>query len=343
MLNIVFWIWSHFPVICLSDDDNFATLTWKNIKTRKTHLRISLFNLMMGDKILYFVTFDLKHKKLQTINILCLENIEGILLTEKMIEDIQSRYKAHIKDLSENELEIERESLCYHIQNEEQRINSSIDKLNIYATIILTVLPLILAIIDFKEIVNLSLPLLIGVILLAYSLLNICAYIFRTIKIRGIMKSSFGDLRKSQDKGKCLVMQYQYDWQQLRYKAQLFVSFVLNLQDWVIAILIISAFVSFGISFENTNWDNKADTLNYNMLATVNLNELEVPYSESAVEWSELVESIEKKQCGRVIFILGTNEDVSFGKRLDKYSQLEIEYIRDEKITKGQLKIIKEK
>lgn len=50
VINIFFWIWSHCPVICLSDDDYFATLKFDNI--RNAHLRFSLLNIMLGDSVI---------------------------------------------------------------------------------------------------------------------------------------------------------------------------------------------------------------------------------------------------------------------------------------------------
>lgn len=329
--------------MCLSDDNNFATLEWKNLKDKEFHLRISLLNLMMGDYILYLFTFDIRKRRLKLMHVLCLEDMDGILLTDEKIDEIQNRFKNHIQNLTEKELEIEKEALCYRIQNEEQRIDTSIDKLNIYATIILTVLPLVLAILDLKKIFTLSLPILIGVILIIYSLLNICAFIFRTIKVRGIKKSTFKDLRTSQEKDKEIILQYQYDWQQLKYKAQLFVSFVLNLQEWVVSILILSIFVSFGISFEH-NREVQVNIANYNIVSTVNLGEIDEPYSASAVEWAELIYNIEQKQCGQIIFILNGDEDRSFFiDQLKKYNELDIKIVRDKTLEKGQLKIIQEK
>lgn len=327
----------------MSDDDNFATLRFENLKLKNVQLRISLLNLMLGDHILYVVTFNIKKRKLELMHVLCLENIDGILLTDEKIDGIRDKYKLHIQNLSEKDLEIEKEALCYHIQNEEQRINASIDKLNIYTTIILTVLPLVLALLDLKKISTLSLPLLLGVILIIYSLFNICAYIFRAIKVRGIMKSSFSDLRSSKEKDKEIILQYQYDWQQLKYKAQLFVSFVLNLQEWVVLIFILSVLVSFGVSFKNTNREIQVDIVDYNIVATINRDEIDKPYSDSAVEWGELINNIEQRQCGQVIFILGDDEDASFLDKLGKYNELDIKIVRDETMEKGQIKIIEEK
>ena len=157
----------------------------------------------------------------------------------------------HIAKLLDDDLEIEKEKLLYHIEREEQRISTSVDKINIYATIILTVIPIVVALIDFGSIKDLPIVLQVMICIAVYSLLNICIYIFRTIKVHGIKKSSFSDLRESSDRKKEIVMQYQYDWQQLKYKAQLFVSFVLNLQEWVVVLLILTVGISFGVSVQD--------------------------------------------------------------------------------------------
>lgn len=340
IINIILWIWSHLPIFSLSDDDNFATLEWKKIRLRQAHLRISLLNLMFGDRILYVITYDIKQRKLKLAQLLCLEKMEGILLTDENIEGIQNRFRNHIQSLNGEELEIEKEALSYHIQNEEQRISTSMDKLNIYATIILTVLPLFLAILDLKKVFSLPLSLLVGVILLIYALLNICAYVFRVIKIRGIEKSSFRDLRESQNKEKEILVQYQYDWQQLKYKAQLFVSFVLNLQEWVVAILVLAIFISIGVSFESVSSDTKVG--NYDLVNTLRLEEIDEPYSESAIIWAELISDIEQKKCGQVFLILRESTDVSFLNKLNKYKSLSIKIVEDKTLEKGELKIIQE-
>ena len=108
-----------------------------------------------------------------------------------------------------------------------------------------------LAIIDLKVIITLHFTLILGIILIVYSLINICVYVFSAVKVQGISKSTFNDLRESQEKNKKIVVQYQYDWQQLRYKAQLFVSYVLNLQEWVNLIIVLMVCISIGITFQN--------------------------------------------------------------------------------------------
>ena len=341
-MNVLLWIWSHFPFFCLSDDDNFATLDWRKIKEGISHLRFSLVNIMFGDSILYLITVDIKRKKISLFYILYLKNMKGILLTEEKIADIENKYKQHISELNVQEVEIEKEKLSYHIQNEEQRISRSMDKINIYATIILTVLPLILAILDLKAVITLPFILIIGVVFIVYALFNICTYIFRAIKVTAISKSSFSDLKNSSEKDKEILIQYYYDWQQLKYKAQLFVSFVLNLQEWMILILVLSVGVSSSIAFKdisNKHIYNKPQ----GEVISMNLNEIEMPHSESSILWHKLLLQIEQNNYNRLIIISNQDQELSLlYDNLDKYDDLELVEMNDSTLDNNQIKIIQE-
>lgn len=114
VINIFLWIWSHCPVICLSDDDYFATLKFDNI--RNAHLRFSILNIMLGDSIIYVFSYDIKERKISFIKILRLTDIDGNILEDEKIDQIQNRFRIHIAELSDDDLEIEKEKLLYHIE-----------------------------------------------------------------------------------------------------------------------------------------------------------------------------------------------------------------------------------
>lgn len=341
VINIFLWIWSHCPVLCLSDDDDFATLNFDNI--RNAHLRFSILNIMLGDSIIYVFSYDIKERKNSFIKILRLTDIDGNILEDEKIDQVQNRFRMHIAELSDDDLEIEKEKLLYHIEREEQRISTSVDKINIYATIILTVIPIVMAIIDFGSVKDLPIVLRVMICIAAYGLLNICIYVFRTIKVRGIKKSSFSDLRESSNRKKEIVVQYQYDWQQLKYKAQLFVSFVLNLQEWVVVLLILTVGISFGISVQDDSTAWVAIKNTKSTVFTMNTEEIDIPYSNSAVNWQTVVLDIEKNQCGQIIILTDGNEVPEEVKGLARYKDLQIEIITDSDLDKGNFKLIEVK
>lgn len=342
IINIILWLISHSPILCFSDDNNFATLKCEKIKDKTVHLRMSLLNFMVGDCIVYFITWDIKNKKINIMHVIRLVNVDGMSTAEEKLIEIQNRYKSHISNLEDKDMQIEKEKLCYHIQNEERRIDSSIEKINIYATIILTVVPIVMAIIDIKKIDTLSVSLKVCVFFMLYALLNICAYIFRAIKVQGIKKSKFADLRESEEKGKEVLLQYQYDWQQLRYKADLFVSYVLNLQNWIVLLVILIIYFSIGNSFFSKTYEYELEGTNVNSITTIVVDDIEEPYSFSAIEWRILLLEIEKELYKKIIFIVNDKQDMAFIEELKKYDDVELKIVYDNTLSCGQLKIIRE-
>ncbi|MDY0236907.1 MAG: hypothetical protein RBR71_12850 [Gudongella sp.] len=340
IINIILWIWSHSPILALSEDDNYATLDINRIKD--ANLRFSLLNIMLGDIVIYFITMNFKDKKLKLFYILKLEQITSFVLTEEKIDAIQERYRQHIEKTSQEDLAIEKESLIYHIQNQEQRINSSIEKMNIYTTIILTIIPLLLVFMDFNVILKLPIFLKIIVGIIVYGVLNICIYIFRAIKVKSISKSSFGDLRKSTDKEKKINLQYQYDWQQLKYKADLFVSFILNVQEWIILVLILSLATSFtisGLNLDNGNVEITTST----KVQTIYIDELDDDYSNSSLKWQSIALDRSKENCNKLLIIVEEkSKEISIVEGLDNYKNLEVIVIHDAELQDGIKKIIKE-
>ena len=104
-------------------------------------MRISLFNIMLGGVIVYIFSYDISQKNFEPIKVLRLIDMDGNCLEDEDINAIQKRFREHIAVLTDDDLEVEKEKLLYHIEREEQRINSSVDKINIYITVMLTVIP----------------------------------------------------------------------------------------------------------------------------------------------------------------------------------------------------------
>lgn len=301
-----------------------------------------MFNLMLGDCILYFFTFDIKNRQFNFFYLLRLNNVESLCCTDEKIRESQDKYEKHVQDLSKKDLEIEKEKLIYHIQNENSRLDTSTDKINIYTTVILTVSPIVLAIINFKDIVTISSTMLICIVFIIYALLNICIYIYKAVKVSGIQKSAFNELRSSNEKDKCILLQYHFDWQQLRYKAQLFVSFVINIQEWCILMFILIFFVLIGNTYFNNNKE-KIDNIKENhIVTTVNIKDIDKQYSFSSIEWQKLRLYIEQKKCKSVIFLINPYEECSYINELNKYEGLSCKIYSDVTINKGTLKIIME-
>lgn len=353
IINILLWIWSHTPVLSLSDDSNFGTLIKKekgkceNEKIpflKRYILRLSLINIILGDNIWYLITFNISDKKVSFIHKLSLEKMEGKFISCEKSNRLKEQYVLHLNELNEQEQEIEKEALCYQISGQEQRLSLSIDKLNIYATIILTIIPLLLAIIEWKSIMSLPWYVIICIAMLVYTLLNICIYIFRGIKVQAICKSTFSELKTSQKKKIEQIAQYYYDWQQLKYKADLFVSFVANVQQWVKALMIISICTAILVTFISFDKNIPHSVSSEPSMVNLKSEEIDECYTDSAIKWAQIILDIEKENCTEIIVI--SNEKCNLNpllENLDKYEDVEIKCVKDNSLNDGEVKIIQEK
>ncbi|MDE6952815.1 MAG: hypothetical protein K2P09_03280 [Erysipelotrichales bacterium] len=341
VLKKLLFLWSYSLFFSLTDDSNFGTVELdKPLNEAIGNLRISLINLMMGSVVFYFVTFDIKNKKFNFFKQLSLEKLFSI---DNQIAEIIERYNKHLEEKRDQCFDEERESLCYRIENEEKRIEKSNDKINIYTTVMLTVLPLLLAIVDIKEIFHLNTIKIILCIIILYVVINITLYIFQSIKIQSISKSCFSNLRSSENQKKELLLQYHYDWQFLRRKADLYVSYVKNIQYLIVWLLFWCSLLLLLFSLDSLKYGT-IDNYEGNKLINLNNSEFSDPYSKSSVELTELNLKIQKKEISKLI-IIGKNDEytkkIAQNFRL-KYINLEVEVYYDD-FDENIIKILMEK
>lgn len=235
LLDGVLWIWSHLPICCLSDDSNFATLNSQNFKCGKIY-RFSLLNIMLGGYIYYVGTFKL-YRGACYIKKLCFSRTYSLYLpeykekAEKHIEKITKDFRKHIKTLPAEDLQIEKEKLLYHIEQQNQRLETSLNKANAFTTAILAIAPITASTIIKKDLDSVR-SVMIGIYI--YVLLNIFIFIFEIIKVNSYRRSTFAYLKSAPDKKREIMVQYYYDWQNLKITADTLISYVCNLQEWII-------------------------------------------------------------------------------------------------------------
>ena len=196
---------------------------------------------MLGGYILYIGTFNIyvggryvknKYKffYIKRLQFLCTDFLHLPQYTEKTeneMDRIERNFRRHVNKLSSNDIQTEKEKLLYHIEQQHRRLETSLSKANAFTTAILAIIPMVTITIhnQIKEII-------VGIDI--YILLNICIFIFEIIKVSGYRQSTFADLKKAPDKDQEIVIQYYYDCQNLKLKAELIVNYVGNLQEWII-------------------------------------------------------------------------------------------------------------
>lgn len=223
--------WSYSPFLVLTSDKNYGTFQFsETFKKSILSSRFSILNIMLGAYTCYFFTYDISNKKFNFVEI---KSLNKLYEEDKHVIDITNKYFIHLEEMpSEEVIETEKEFLKYKIESEEKRTVSSNTKINLYATIILTVLPIVIALIDLKQFLEMNWLGKLLIFIIVYGLLNIICYIFQSISIQFIQRSTFNDLKQSSDHLLKLNSLYYYDWQMFKRKADLAVSYVKNIQYW---------------------------------------------------------------------------------------------------------------
>lgn len=171
-------------------------------------------------------------------------------LTKEKEKELKENYQKHYESLRKDERDIEKEALLRQLSNQQSRIDTSYNKINAFTTIIVAIIPIAVTFIDRETILSLNIFGKIIFTLLIYANVNLCAWIFQAINVRGYMTSSFKDLKESKNKEKEQVWQIYYDWQQAKRKADMFVSFVIYTKIWIIAVIVLTIIFSVGIPFK---------------------------------------------------------------------------------------------
>lgn len=236
------FILSELPVFSITDDSNFGTVEESNNK----FWRISLLQLMCGATKFYLVTWNKKEDgtvKFKLVRKLSLK--ECYLSKRKKAESNIEGYKKYLKKINEQQILEEREDLCYHINNEQERIETSDNKINTYTTIVLTMTPIVMAIIDWERLWGIGILSKTILCVTAYLMLNIIMYVYGYLKVGSYRRYGFCEMKIPQGgkrKRKEIIRKRNellyFDWQQLRVDASIKVSYVLNLQRWVALVFV---------------------------------------------------------------------------------------------------------
>ena len=365
MIRIIRWIgakllflWSLMPCLSLTIDNNFGSIELNENNEFKAQLwswRISLLQLMLGKRKIYFFTFGISNsinfksrseesynRKFQVIRVISLENLFDIF---EYSNNIANTYKNRIfeDEFSEKRLLSEKESLVYHIETEEKRIDKSDNKINIYSSIILAAIPIAMALINYSNISSVfHFPQIYILFIFLYSLLNFFAYISQYIKVGKYSRSKFCDIKDEVTKtDKMLTYQYYYDYQSLKTKADMFVSYVLNIQRWFI---ILSVSLMLLILCLNT-WNDEPNIIDSNTCdysLTIMIDDLNNIHSNSSIEVTKvnLLAQTEEIESVTILWNGNSNLDV-FNERLADYlDDVTVHYIIDNELSINEVKII---
>ena len=343
---MIFYLWSYFPILALTDDANFGTVDIRKGLLITKQLRFSIFNIKYGSIIFNIFTMSFHQRKFQFYKIIQLDNYECFNLKDSDANKKVADYEDHLNQGSDvQRVSNERDFLIYLLSEENSRIENSSNKINLYTTIFLFVIPLAIAFFDIKIVLKYDTIQIIIFSLSVYAILNITLLIFQSAKVRNYSKSKLETIKSSENTDVGLNKNYYYNWQMIKRKADLFVSYVLNIQTWIKFVLAFVIGLTIYSSFLVANNEIISDpTIQTDQIQTIDLSEMGDMFSDSSIETTKLLLRIQNKNLKRIYVITkcGKVENERIAEILNEANGIEIYFIIDTSLLDNELKIFVE-
>lgn len=338
-INKLLGIWAYLPFFALTDDLAFLAGEWKQGKPHKYYF--SLISLLFGEMKIQLLSFPINQagEKISIFRIVRLSKMINFTLSDEKAAQLERDYKEHYSSLEDNEKSVEKEALSQHLAEQKSRIETSYNKINAFTTIIVAVIPIAITFIDrntIKELGSIGWGIFVALI---YANVNLCAWIFQAINVRSFITSTFGDLKASQEKEKEYNWQIYYDWQQMKRKADMYVSFVIYTKVWIIAVIILTIVFSVGLPFSKQSMVSTRE----NSVYTLQVELIERPYEDSAIYWNLLLADLHTDKCDKVLVLYNEADITAINEKLEQFKHQKIVCLRDVSLKGNEIKIILEK
>jgi hypothetical protein len=217
-------LWALSPIYARTSIDGYFG--------QKDEYRINLINLLLGEINIQLVSKQFWKKDQWKLT--KLSNSAQFILSDEKENEILHDYREHVSNINKEDRIIEKEELLRKLAGEQNRIDTSLNKINTFTAVFSMVTPLAIAAVDLKVVLNQCVLQWIVCLCLMYALINLAAFLLQTLNVRNIWLSSFSDIKKSNDKEKEQILWIYYDWQQIKRKADLFISYVSYVQNWTV-------------------------------------------------------------------------------------------------------------
>lgn len=339
LINYIFLIWAHSPIIPLTSDTNFPNL---HFPEKNKNIRLSLFSFYFGEYAFYFMSWSFSEKNFRLLKKLSLSNLKAFNTDDDSPEFKQkiNDFRNYISSLNSADICIEKEALCRKIENDNARINKNDIKLNIYSAIVLA----IISIINFKTFISFSFDFSIKNILILlniYYFTNICAIIIQNIKVKGFLTSKIEDLETAQQKDKFYLEQLYYDSYFVSEKARLFVSYICRIYDYV-QILIIIMVLIFSIGLLNKPSVQYSTNSPEATVITINSENFLDIYSKDRIAFSEVLLELQKNHYSRILILSQKEVSSEIQQKISLFDRQKIYYLIDNTLSENEIKIIVE-
>lgn len=331
----IYILLSYTPILSVTRDSNFGTNTEKFIEDNKVinGTRFSLFNIHLGKIKVYMVTYSLSETNDKRFNFIKVLDLDNLIMPNNFIElndKKATEYEIHYKNLKSEEGDIELEFIKYKINDEKERIKKAESKITLYTSIILVLIPIIIGLYKPEKIYE---DTLLGIILslcLIMCTINTVCFILQQMFVKSLTLSSFNDIKTSKYKSEQNANNYYFEWQVIKKRSDLDVSYVKNIQYWMIGIIMI--FIMFYYNSLITP-NNNLNMNNKDSVYTININNLDSKYSEDVKKVSEIHIFITDMHPKEIILLYGQYVDIDdlnkMCKQFDIYKDINIYKIID--------------
>ena len=341
LINYFFLIWAHSPILSLTSDSNFTNL---HFPSSNKNVRISFLSIYFGEYVFHIFTWNFYEKNFRLIKKLSLSGLKTFNTDDESYEFQQkmSDFKNHISSLSNTEKDVEKEFLAKTIETENLRIDKSEGKINFFAAIILAIITIINVnfVKDFFS--NYSFTVRSTLILLIfYIFLNLCIIILQNMSVRSYNSSSFSDLKSSPEKEDFYIEQMYYDYYFSKEKAQLFVSYICRIYDYIKTLIFIMVLVlSTGVinRFYIQNLNNTTEVT----VITINAGNLLDIYSKDRIAFSEVLLELQKNHYSRILILSQKEVPSEIQQKISLFDRQKIYYLIDNTLSENEIKIIVE-
>lgn len=319
IVKVIFFLLSYSPVLCISDDENFGT-NEKGIEDYKKRLRISLISIYFGAYKYYLISFSIKDNKL---NFNIKYRIDLFSLNQFTNNDVTRVTTKQRNYLEYNtKFQEDKDFLIYLIGNQENRKNNSNNKINIYTTILLALIPMIIIFYNTEQFIKGNIITKALTIILFCIMANICILILQVSKVSEYRRERYADLKESDDKAKHLIMSYYLDYQHIKCEADRLVSFVKNIEIFIRGAIICTLLltVSNYINDIKLKSDNDIKTTN---IYQIDIRELEESDYDSVKVINEVNERIPNNNIEKVVILYDNDKilvDKSFCAIVDYFN-----------------------
>ena len=336
--KLLFILWAYSPIFALTDDYAFLVRSFEKESEHKYYF--SVISFLLGEKKIQFFCFPIVQKgsRFEMFRIIKLSENQAFNLSESEMEEKVKLYEKHLNSLKQNEIDIEKEALLRHLSDEEERIQTSYNKINAFTSIVLTVIPLVLAFIELDSIVAGGMVSCLCFGVLVYGYVNLCAWIFQVVAVRGFSVSSFKDLKISENKELEYNCQIYYDWQQTKRKADMYVSFVKYTRNWIVVVIILTVGCCMNMTLANNIVVNSK--VSSNEMYKIQTELITKVYEEDAKLWNLFLADLNSDK-SEIVIILYNGVNLNFLKeKLQVFEHQKFIYIKDTDLRKNEIKII---